>query len=87
MCDFQSLLSVELLRVANLICQFQGGFAARACQIKTKETLHSTFYPTDSNSVQEFDVDFVENEATLHFSGFTDFYGRLIVYTLEFHDS
>lgn len=67
--------------------QFQGGFAAKACQLKVGGEVLDTVYPTDSNTVQEFAVNVSGSEVQLLFSGFTDFYGRLIVYLLEFHDS
>ena len=49
--------------------------------------VQDTIYPADSNTVQEFEVNVSGSEVLLLFSGFTDFYGRLIVYLLEFHDS
>jgi len=77
----------ETVHVRRIRIQFQGGFAAKACQVKAGGEVVDTVYPTDSNTIQEFEVNVSGAELQLIFSGFTDFYGRLIVYLLEFHDT
>ncbi|KAL5263225.1 hypothetical protein ACHWQZ_G008567 [Mnemiopsis leidyi] len=79
---FAQPASVRRIRI-----QFQGGFAAKACQVKVGGEVQDTIYPVDSNTIQEFPVSVSGEELQLIFSGFTDFYGRLIVYLLEFHDT
>ena len=77
----------ETALIKGIRIQFQGGFAARACELKIDNVVQDTIYPVDSNTVQEFQVQCSANQITLTFSEFTDFYGRLIVYLLEFDGS
>ena len=77
--------------VLGIRIQFQGGFAAKAIQISRLDKpldVLETLYPTDTNNCQEFRFKEILkcSSIKLLFSGFTDFYGRIIIYQLEFMD-
>ena len=80
------------VRIASLKIQFQGGFAAEEAELKlwTKETVNDKtsypFYPTNSNNLQtfEFTDERIYTNAIILFQKGADFFGRIIVYQLNF---
>ena len=73
-----------------LLLQFQGGFSARTLRVSLLDSDGTTageqlFHPEDSNSCQEFPfrVDTVCTEMRVVFEDFCDFFGRIVVYSLD----
>ncbi|XP_014678117.1 PREDICTED: nuclear receptor 2C2-associated protein-like [Priapulus caudatus] len=76
--------------IARLCVRFQGGFAGRECHLEggdSPQTLRrlADFYPEDVNALQTFDVRAQQpvSVARLVFASSTDFYGRVVVYSLD----
>ena len=78
---FDQTATIHRIRI-----QFQGGFAARSCKVKVNNVVKDTIYPTDTNNIQDFHVNYTTSQIVLTFTEFTDFYGRLIIYLLEFDE-
>uniref|UniRef100_A0A0X3PKP8 Nuclear receptor 2C2-associated protein n=2 Tax=Schistocephalus solidus TaxID=70667 RepID=A0A0X3PKP8_SCHSO len=81
----------EPLQLEMVCIQFQGGFAAEKVVLQLwnedKSSKTSTaFYPVNTNSVQSFIIsnDDAFLNCSLLFSKPFDFFGRIIVYTLDF---
>jgi len=75
-----SLKFEEKKQISKIRFQFQGGFAATKVQFNQDLTIH----PKDSNQVQSFQIDYlVESDLKLVLTS-SDFYGRIIVYLLDF---
>ncbi|KAF7203447.1 nuclear receptor 2C2-associated protein [Nothobranchius furzeri] len=78
------------VQVSEVKLQFQGGFSAKACRIEgcLKEgnfTEISRFYPEDNNSLQSFPIQEAPavNRVKILFENSADFFGRIIVYSLD----
>ncbi|PIA17402.1 hypothetical protein COEREDRAFT_26154, partial [Coemansia reversa NRRL 1564] len=72
--------------------QFQGGFAGKTTKLidLERKTDICPLYPKDNNKLQEFVLPKHEQTVSrrrikIQFMSSTDFYGRIIVYTLDFH--
>ncbi|XP_016382586.1 nuclear receptor 2C2-associated protein-like [Sinocyclocheilus rhinocerous] len=78
------------VKVFELRIQFQGGFSGKSCKLegsaKKEDHKHIVdFYPEDNNCLQSFpiqDVPLVQ-KLKIVFENSADFFGRIIVYTLE----
>uniref|UniRef100_A0A3Q2YE74 Nuclear receptor 2C2-associated protein n=1 Tax=Hippocampus comes TaxID=109280 RepID=A0A3Q2YE74_HIPCM len=91
-CQWLILDFPQSVNVSELKVQFQGGFSAKTCRLEGTSnrdgdfTLISHFYPEDNNSLQ---ISFIIFEAAavdrvkITFENSTDFFGRIIVYTLD----
>eukprot|EP01027_Heterolobosea_sp_BB2_P009623 GEZU01014174.1.p1 GENE.GEZU01014174.1~~GEZU01014174.1.p1 ORF type:complete len:116 (-),score=27.90 GEZU01014174.1:12-359(-) len=80
--------------VSELQIKFQGGFVGQDGQIwiatengsESSESLSMAkeFFPTDDNNLQKFEVDLDHvKKMKIVFPESTDFYGRIIVYSLD----
>ncbi|KAJ2609144.1 Nuclear receptor 2C2-associated protein [Coemansia sp. RSA 1365] len=74
--------------------QFQGGFAGKTTKLidLDRKTDICPLYPKDNNKLQEFvlpkhEQTVARRRIKIQFMSSTDFYGRIIVYTLDFHGS
>ena len=76
----------------RLLVQFQGGFAAKQCQVEVGiESLKETetmdpIYPEDVNALQDFQISSVPvpiKFLRIVFPSSTDFFGRIIIYKLD----
>ena len=83
-------LQLPEIKITKIEFQFQGGFVP--CQIdvllSTLEKnwdLQDTFYPLDNNNVQSFKTNFVGGMVRFHFPNSTDFFGRIICYSLRIY--
>lgn len=85
-------------RISDVVLQFQGGFAALEVELQmwneeTKDTKEChTFYPANANSAQSFVLSNREGQdlaaysnCCIVFKKSSDFFGRIIVYKLQFH--
>ena len=70
---------------------FQGGFVGQECQVlgsraDSEWTELTSFYPANDNSKQSFPIscDAAWSNYRIVFKSFTDFYGRIVVYTVTF---
>ncbi|XP_041086902.1 nuclear receptor 2C2-associated protein [Polyodon spathula] len=80
----------QAVRVSELRVQFQGGFTGSTCRIEGCQkdeafTKLADFYPEDKNSLQSFPIhgDALVRRVKIVFENSTDFFGRVIVYTLD----
>ncbi|XP_052395306.1 nuclear receptor 2C2-associated protein-like [Carassius gibelio] len=78
------------VKVCELRLQFQGGFSGKSCKLegsaKEEDLKHIVdFYPEDDNCLQSFPVQDAASVQRLKivFENSADFFGRIIVYTLE----
>ncbi|XP_026091675.1 nuclear receptor 2C2-associated protein [Carassius auratus] len=78
------------VKVSELRLQFQGGFSGKSCKLegsaKEEDLKHIVdFYPEDNNCLQSFPVQDAASVQRLKivFENSADFFGRIIVYTLE----
>uniref|UniRef100_A0AAY4EEP3 Nuclear receptor 2C2-associated protein n=1 Tax=Denticeps clupeoides TaxID=299321 RepID=A0AAY4EEP3_9TELE len=75
--------------VSEVKVQFQGGFSCRTCRLEgcLNEggfTFITDFYPEDNNSLQiSFTLLLVSNKLKITFENSADFFGRIIVYSLD----
>jgi len=72
-----------------LLIQFQGGFAGKNCTLSAKLLEGSEtkvqFFPEDSNALQTFKISKITTESLkIVFEESTDFFGRIIIYKLDF---
>ncbi|XP_066503717.1 nuclear receptor 2C2-associated protein [Hoplias malabaricus] len=80
----------SLVKVSEIRLQFQGGFSGKSCKLegcsKDSNLQHiSNFYPEDNNALQSFpiqDAPLVQ-KLKIVFESNTDFFGRIIVYSLD----
>ena len=72
-------------KISQLQIQFQGGFVGTQCHVVVNETQTVEFFPEDSNKLQTFSLDNVENCESLKivFGASTDFFGRITIYQLK----
>ncbi|XP_060736121.1 nuclear receptor 2C2-associated protein [Tachysurus vachellii] len=78
------------VRMSELKLQFQGGFSGKSCKlegcIKNENLEHiMDFYPEDNNSLQIFPIQNAPlvQKLKIVFENSTDFFGRIIVYSLD----
>ncbi|XP_018965805.1 nuclear receptor 2C2-associated protein isoform X3 [Cyprinus carpio] len=78
------------VKVSELRLQFQGGFSGKSCKLegsaKEKDLKHIVdFYPEDNNCLQSFPIQDppLVQRLKIVFENSADFFGRIIVYTLE----
>ncbi|XP_066551863.1 nuclear receptor 2C2-associated protein [Amia ocellicauda] len=78
------------VRVSELKVQFQGGFTGNTCRLegclKDEEFKKLTdFYPEDNSSLQTFPIQGspLAHKFKIVFENSTDFFGRIIVYSLD----
>ncbi|XP_058870940.1 nuclear receptor 2C2-associated protein-like isoform X2 [Acipenser ruthenus] len=78
------------VRVSEVRVQFQGGFTGNTCRIEGCQkdeafTKLADFYPEDKNSLQSFPIHggALVRRVKIVFENSTDFFGRVIVYTLD----
>lgn len=85
-------ISVELKephKIAAFSIQFQGGFAGQNSRVEftneKNEISSETFFPEDVNSIQQFPVSKVIfcKRIKFVFEGSTDFFGRIVVYSID----
>uniref|UniRef100_A0A3B4AKG7 Nuclear receptor 2C2-associated protein n=1 Tax=Periophthalmus magnuspinnatus TaxID=409849 RepID=A0A3B4AKG7_9GOBI len=76
-----SLEFPQSVKITEIKLQFQGGFAAKSCRLEGShmdgEVKISQFYPEDDNSLQ------ISFFIKIIFENSTDFFGRVIVYSLD----
>ena len=70
--------------------QFQGGFAGQNCHVEFNnkdDVITESFYPEDINLVQNFNFKnpVLSNNIKLVFDKSTDFFGRIVVYSLDIY--
>uniref|UniRef100_A0A3Q2Z7Y3 Nuclear receptor 2C2-associated protein n=1 Tax=Hippocampus comes TaxID=109280 RepID=A0A3Q2Z7Y3_HIPCM len=89
-CQWLILDFPQSVNVSELKVQFQGGFSAKTCRLEGCSgdgdfTLISHFYPEDNNSLQISFIIFAAavDRVKITFENSTDFFGRIIVYTLD----
>ncbi|KAJ0065682.1 hypothetical protein NL108_016218, partial [Boleophthalmus pectinirostris] len=92
-----SLEFPQSVKITEIKLQFQGGFAAKSCRLEGSHTDGEIkvrqFYPEDDNSLQ---ISFnkpnhifpiqeapVVDKVKIIFENSTDFFGRVIVYSLD----
>ncbi|XP_008405463.1 nuclear receptor 2C2-associated protein [Poecilia reticulata] len=80
----------QSVKVSEVKLQFQGGFSAKACRLEgcRKDgnfTGLSQFYPEDNNCLQSFPIKEAPtvDKVKILFENSTDFFGRIIVYSLD----
>ncbi|XP_029905344.1 nuclear receptor 2C2-associated protein [Myripristis murdjan] len=85
-----SLEFPQPVRVSEVKVQFQGGFSGKTCRLEgcPKDgdlTLITHFYPEDNNSLQRFPIQEAPavDKVKIVFENSTDFFGRIIVYSLD----
>ncbi|XP_065102122.1 nuclear receptor 2C2-associated protein isoform X1 [Paramisgurnus dabryanus] len=78
------------VKATDLRLQFQGGFSGKSCKLegsaKENDLKHILdFYPEDDNSLQSFPIPDspLVQRLKIVFENSTDFFGRIIVYTLD----
>ncbi|XP_072555900.1 nuclear receptor 2C2-associated protein [Paramormyrops kingsleyae] len=78
------------VKISTVNVQFQGGFAGKTCRLegslKDEAFANLTvFYPEDNNNVQSFPIGETPSVQRLKivFENSTDFFGRIIVYSLD----
>ncbi|XP_050951257.1 nuclear receptor 2C2-associated protein [Labeo rohita] len=78
------------VKVSELRLQFQGGFSGKSCKLegsaKEEDLKHIVdFYPEDNNCLQSFPIQDAPSVQRLKivFENSADFFGRIIVYTLD----
>ncbi|KAJ3190202.1 Nuclear receptor 2C2-associated protein [Gaertneriomyces sp. JEL0708] len=79
--------------VSSLNLMFQGGFAGKECElvgVSANEEWESImeFYPDDTNALQQFTIPSEKESQSwkkmrIVFKNSTDFYGRVVIYTLD----
>jgi len=81
---------------SDIRIQFQGGFAGQECWLEADLSDSPdlirllTFYPEDTNSLQEFHIPEHKHRSKsmrLMFGSSTDLYGRVIIYRLDLFGS
>ncbi|XP_051930860.1 nuclear receptor 2C2-associated protein [Hippocampus zosterae] len=89
-CQWLILDFPQSVNVSELKVQFQGGFSAKTCRLEGCSgdgdfTVISHFYPEDNNSLQCFPIQEAAavDRVKITFEKSTDFFGRIIVYTLD----
>ncbi|XP_034036185.1 nuclear receptor 2C2-associated protein [Thalassophryne amazonica] len=89
-CQWVILEFPQSVEVSQLKVQFQGGFSAKTCRLEgcPKDgnlTVISHFYPDDNNSVQSFPIEEgpAVDKVKIVFENSADFFGRIIVYSLD----
>jgi hypothetical protein len=79
---------VNDLKIQNIDIMFQGGFAGIETKLYSYESdspvLVETYYLNDDNSSQQMQVSIKTRKLKLEFSKSSDFYGRIVVYSLNF---
>ncbi|XP_065102130.1 nuclear receptor 2C2-associated protein isoform X2 [Paramisgurnus dabryanus] len=82
--------SDQPVKATDLRLQFQGGFSGKSCKLegsaKENDLKHILdFYPEDDNSLQSFPIPDspLVQRLKIVFENSTDFFGRIIVYTLD----
>lgn len=85
-----SLQFPQSVKISEIKVQFQGGFAAKACRLEGglqdgEFKAVNQFYPEDDNSLQSFPIQEapVVDKVKITFENSTDFFGRIIVYSLD----
>ncbi|XP_026201000.1 nuclear receptor 2C2-associated protein [Anabas testudineus] len=85
-----SLEFPQSVKVSELKIQFQGGFSAKTCRLEgcSKDgdsTVIEHFYPEDNSSLQSFPIQeaSVVDKIKIMFENSADFFGRIIVYSLD----
>ncbi|XP_029003988.1 nuclear receptor 2C2-associated protein [Betta splendens] len=78
------------VKVSELKVQFQGGFSAKTCRLegcpKTGDLkVIGHFYPEDNNSLQSFPIQEAPSvdKVKIIFENSADFFGRIVVYSLD----
>ncbi|XP_010869882.2 nuclear receptor 2C2-associated protein [Esox lucius] len=78
------------IRVSQLKVQFQGGFSGKTCRLEgclKDEDMDkiADFYPEDNSSLQSFPIQAAPtlNCLKIVFENSADFFGRIIVYSLD----
>ncbi|XP_061895229.1 nuclear receptor 2C2-associated protein [Entelurus aequoreus] len=78
------------IMVSELKVQFQGGFSAKTCRLEGclkggEFTVMSHFYPEDNNCLQCFPIQEAPavDRAKILFENSADFFGRIIIYSLD----
>ncbi|XP_031174238.1 nuclear receptor 2C2-associated protein [Sander lucioperca] len=89
-CQWVCLEFPQSVKVSELKVQFQGGFSAKTCRLDgcPKDgafTEISHFYPEDNNSLQSFPIQEAPavDKVKIMFENSADFFGRIIVYSLD----
>ncbi|KAI9503670.1 hypothetical protein BX070DRAFT_138696 [Coemansia spiralis] len=84
--EFAAPVRIHVIRI-----QFQGGFAGRETQLfdSTRNAKICPLHPEDNNKLQTFVLPDAEQLVTrkrikIHFASSSDFYGRIIIYALDF---
>lgn len=77
--------------IQGFVIQFQGGFAGKECHIKCADDdgnmiVWEKFTPEDTNKLQTFNLNnpIHSNKLKFVFDSSTDFFGRIIIYQLQF---
>lgn len=81
----------QLVNVTEMKLMFQGGFSSRCVNVFFSQAsspeckVHHSLYPKDLNSLQSFAIEpaTVCDSVVIHFDDFVDFYGRIILYSLD----
>ncbi|XP_012671047.1 nuclear receptor 2C2-associated protein isoform X2 [Clupea harengus] len=80
----------QSVRVTELRLQFQGGFSGRTCRFHgclqdNDFALITDFYPEDDNSLQSFPIQEAPpvHKMKIVFENSADFFGRIIIYSLD----
>ncbi|XP_072294602.1 nuclear receptor 2C2-associated protein [Eucyclogobius newberryi] len=89
-CQWVSLEFPQSVKTAEIKLQFQGGFAAKTCRLEGSRMdgelkIINHFYPEDNNSTHSFPIQeaLVVDKVKIIFENSTDFFGRVIVYSLD----
>uniref|UniRef100_A0A8C7XAL4 Nuclear receptor 2C2-associated protein n=1 Tax=Oryzias sinensis TaxID=183150 RepID=A0A8C7XAL4_9TELE len=89
-CQWVSLEFPGPVRVSEVKVQFQGGFSAKTCRLEGglkngDFTELDQFYPEDNNALQSFPIQEAAtvNKVKIFFENSVDFFGRIIVYSLD----
>jgi hypothetical protein len=76
------------IKIQNISIMFQGGFAGIETKLYFYESdspvLIDTYYLNDDNSSQQIQAAITTRKLKLEFSKSSDFYGRIVVYSLNF---
>ncbi|KAJ2782638.1 Nuclear receptor 2C2-associated protein [Coemansia javaensis] len=79
------------VRIESVRIQFQGGFAGRDTRLidLDRKQVVALLHPADTNKLQSFPLPAAEQAVPrrrikLQFLSSTDFYGRIVVYSLDF---
>jgi hypothetical protein len=75
--------------IKQIVIQFQGGFVGQDCFVEAGDPLElvENFYPEDINNPQTFTLSkpICAKHVKLVFPKSSDFFGRIIIYSLELH--